>query len=88
MKLQRISKAGGRNQEPPPAVSALFDCALNIKVQRELVRMRPQPDWINLAFAFVTDPRLEHVGREHVSLEQEVMIALQRIERLIQRTRH
>ncbi len=68
LKFPSIEKAGGRTQEPPPAVNGPNNCALNIIVQRELVRMRPQANRVNFAFAFVIDPRLEHVGRKHVSL--------------------
>ena len=63
---------------------ALAELNLNIKVQGELIRMRPQADGVHFLLALVPDPGADHVAREHVALEQEFMIALQVVERFIQ----
>src|SRR2546428_4658545 len=47
-------KDGGR----PRGTAAATDEGLDVVVQRELVRMRPQPDGIHLGLALVVDPRL------------------------------
>src|SRR6185295_2243549 len=47
--------------------------------------MRPEPDRIELLLAFVTDPRLDQVGREDVPLQQERVVALERVDRLLER---
>src|SRR5687767_2629275 len=48
-----------------------------VVVQEELVWMRPQVDWRDILRALHGDPGLQHIGRKHVALEQEVLVLLQ-----------
>src|SRR3954470_14916044 len=49
----------------------------DVEIQRELDGRRAQADGVQLSLHLVLDPRLDHVGREHVALEQELVILLQ-----------
>ena len=40
---------------------------LNIVVEMELVRMRAQPDGVDLLFPLVVEPGFDHVGSEHIA---------------------
>ena len=46
--------------------------------------MRAERDRLELALALVGDPGLDHVLGEHPALEQELVVRLQRLERLAQ----
>ena len=61
---------------------------LGVVIQRELPRMRPHPDRVHLFLALVPDVRLDQPGREHVALEQERAVRLERVERSLERRRH
>jgi len=52
---------------------------LNVVIHRELERVRPQAQRLNLAFTLVFDPAIDHALREHITLEQEFVIILQRV---------
>src|SRR5437762_6923349 len=54
--------------------------ALNIEVERVLPGMRAEPDRVHLVLALVVDPRLDHVRREHVALQQPVVRRLEVVE--------
>ena len=54
---------------------------LDIKIQRELVGVRTQPDSVHFLVALVPDPPADHVAREHVALQQEIVVLLQVRER-------
>src|SRR4029079_18337556 len=60
---------------------------LNIVVQRELKRMRAHAERRDLAIALVCNPALDQLRAEYVTLEQEVVIGFQRLQRIIERTR-
>src|SRR6266571_2283523 len=78
---------GGRGQPPPtsPVFPPTFpDLQLHVVIQEELVRMRPQAHRIHVLGALVRQPRLDQVRREHVALEQEVVVRFQRGQDLIQ----
>jgi hypothetical protein len=45
--------------------------------------MRAQPDRIDLFLPLVVEPGLDHVAGEHIAAEQESVIALERVKRLI-----
>lgn len=47
---------------------------LDVIVEEELVRMRPQPHRIDLLAPLVADPSLDQVLGKHLSLEQKLMI--------------
>src|SRR5207249_8138463 len=59
----------------------------DVRVQRELPRMRPQPDGIHLVLALVVDPRLDEVRGEDLSLEQERVVLLEGVEHHVERSR-
>src|SRR6266702_1938831 len=60
---------------------------LDVVIQMEFVWMRAQPDRIDLFLPLVVEPGLDHVGGEHIAAEQEGVIALERVKRLVQRSR-
>src|SRR5262245_48148219 len=71
--------------EERPQISLV---TLDIEIQSELPGMRSKADGINLSLAFVLQPGLQHVLGKHVPAEQKLMVLLQRIQRLVQRSRH
>src|ERR671911_2511157 len=50
--------------------------------------MRPHIDRCNVLGALQRNPRIDDVGGEYVTLQQEVMIPLERRHRLFERARH
>ena len=50
--------------------------------------MGPQPDGIDLMLSLVLQPGLDDVLGEDIALEEEIMILLQGIERLVKRPWH
>src|SRR3954447_20956644 len=50
----------------------------DVVVEEELVGVRPQPDRVDLRRHLVVDVGVDEVGREHVALEQELVVGLQR----------
>src|SRR5690242_17961065 len=79
-----VEDGGGHLHRPPPPSSSYTTCRLDVVVQEELVRMRPQRHGIDLLGALVRDPRVDQVRREHPALEQEGVVGLQRGERFTQ----
>src|SRR6478736_2668136 len=59
-----------------------------IVVQEELIRVRPQVDRRDVLGPLHRNPGVQHVGREHVALEQEVVVGLEGGHRLGQRPGH
>src|SRR5262249_14271438 len=57
----------------------------NVEVQVELVRVWPQADGVHLFLALVPDPGADHVRREHFTLQHELVVLLQEVQRLLQR---
>ena len=53
---------------------------LQIKIQEELVRRRAHPDRVQLLVALELEPLVDRVLREDVSLDQELMILLDRVQ--------
>src|SRR5688572_22180493 len=64
------------------------DLHSRVVIQEELVRMRPQIDRRDVLGALHRDPGFQHVGSEHVALEQEGVVLLQRVHRLGEAPRH
>ena len=62
------------------------DPALNVVIEMELVRMRAQPDGIDLLVTLVAEPCFDHVLGENVAAQQKGVISFERIQRLLQRT--
>src|SRR5579859_14226 len=60
--------------------------SLDVVVQRELVRMGPRIDSLDLVLHLVADPSFDQVFAEHVSLEEEVMVLLQGDQGFFKRT--
>ena len=50
------------------------------------MRMGAQPDGIDLVLALPGDPRVDQPAAEDVALEQELVVGLERVERLVERT--
>src|SRR5258705_2959826 len=92
--LSRAVTAGSAKTNPPaPATTLRFYVAgvgrgsgrgSNVEVQGELVRVRAQTHRIDLVLPLVVDPHPDVVLCEHVPLEQEVVILLEVIERLVE----
>src|SRR5258708_3508553 len=59
----------------------------DVVVHRKLEGMGSHAHRLNFALAFVVEPAFDHSLREHITLEQKLVIVLQRIERFIERTR-
>src|SRR3989442_11039970 len=82
---------GGRGRprayRPLPPSTALDRLRSDVVVQEELVRMRPQRHRIHFLGPLVREPGLDHVGREHVPSQQELVIGLERRQRFGERTR-
>src|SRR5882672_9229630 len=57
----------------------------NVEVERELPRVRPQADGVDLVLALVLDPALDEVGREDVTLEEPVVALLEVVEHDVER---
>jgi len=51
---------------------------LNIRVHAELVRMRTQLELVALVLGLVPDPGVDHVGREDVATQQELVVLAER----------
>src|SRR3990172_6091444 len=58
--------------------------SLNVEVQVELPRVRPQPYGVYLHLTLELLPDVDHVRGEDAALEQEVVVLLQRAQRLLQ----
>ena len=61
--------------------------ALNIVIEMELVRMRAQPDGIDLLIPLVAEPGFDHVLGENVAAQQKGVIGFKRIKRLLRTAR-
>lgn len=61
---------------------------LNVVIQRELVRMRAQANGVHFLRALVIDIRIEQFLGEDVALQEELVVPLQRIERIFERPGH
>src|SRR3954467_9172927 len=62
--------------------------ALDVVIHRELVRVRPQANRVNLVRALVVDPRLDDVRREDATLDQVGVVPLQLVEHCLERPGH
>ena len=49
------------------------------------MRVRPQPDRVELAGPLVVQPGLDQVGGEHATVEQVLLVGLEVLEHLLQR---
>src|SRR5436305_11185285 len=68
--------------------SGVEPAGLHVVIQRELPRMRPQADRVDLLGALVLDPRLDDVLCEDAALQQELVVGLERVQCLTQRAGH
>jgi len=60
---------------------------LRVKIQAELVGVRPEADGIDLVLALVGDPGVDHVGGEDIAFEEEVAIAFEGGKRFVKSCR-
>src|SRR4051812_23220772 len=79
-----IGEAGG--VAAPPVLPSL--ATLGVVVQAELGRVRAERHVVDLVLPLPCDPGLDQVLAEHAALEQEVVVGLQRVDRLGQRPRN
>jgi hypothetical protein len=56
----------------------------DVVVQREFVRMRPQPNGIRLVLALVLDERLDQIFAKDIAPQQELVIVSQAIQSLFE----
>jgi hypothetical protein len=61
---------------------------LDVVVEIELVRVRPEIDGRDVLGPLHRDPGVQHVRREDIALEEELVIRLERRDRLGQRPRN
>src|SRR6516162_6444448 len=59
----------------------------NVEIQVELVWMRAEADGIDFLAALVVDPGADDVASEDLALHQELVVALQVVDRLLQAAR-
>src|ERR1019366_4677533 len=62
--------------------------SLNVVIEKELVRRGAHPDRIEFLVAFELEPLVDRVLREHVALDQELVVLLDGVERLFKAARH
>src|SRR5436190_23124944 len=78
----------GLIRRPVPITASSHAWLLNVVIQLEFVRMRPQTNRVGLRLALVGDKGLDQLLREYIALEQEPVIVLQAGERFFERRRH
>src|ERR1043166_4266916 len=76
----RCGEGAPSNVPEPP--KGWIDSAVVVEV--ELARAGTQPDVVDLVQLLVLDPRVDQVHREHVALEQEVVVGAQGVERAVE----
>src|SRR5581483_4112004 len=62
--------------------------SLAVEVEGELRRVRPQPHRVDLVRPLVVDPGPDQLLAEDAATEQELVVGLERVERLVERARH
>ena len=67
-----------------PGSPTLHNPLLQIVVKIKLIRHGPQVDLLQLDFALVADPGIDHVLREHVAAQQELVVVLEGIQHIAQ----
>src|SRR3954447_4400575 len=60
----------------------------DVVVHRELVRVRAQPDRVDLVLPLVLDPRLDQVGGEPPAVDEVLVVDLEPVEDGVQRRGH
>src|SRR5262245_28075588 len=79
---RRLQRMTAKACAPDPGPAKVLD----VVIEKELVRMRAQTNFVDLARPFVAEIRIDHVLRENISLRKELVIFLKRIERFIERS--
>jgi len=77
----------GKNPGGALASSSRQD-RLDIVVEDELVGVRAEAHRVHLSFPLIVDPGLHGILGEHIPLEHELVVVLQRREGRVQRARH
>src|SRR5918992_1763462 len=76
-----------RARRPAPSRAGTLSRS-TIEVHVELVGVRPQPDRVHLVGPLVLHPGVDHVLGEHPTLQQPLVVGLERVEHLLQRAGH
>src|SRR5260370_5238208 len=76
-----VPAEGARRDAPRPAAYE----GLDVVVELELVRVRAQPELVQLGGPLVVQPRLDEVVGEHAALGQERVVRLQVVEHRVER---
>ena len=79
----RTKRAASRKLAPP-VVHKPNARHLNVVVQRKLQRMRTHAQRRDLTIALVRNPAIDKLRAEHVALQQEVVIVLQGLQRIVE----
>src|SRR5262245_59830490 len=88
-----VLSSQSRVNSPDPELSTVnckrstSSAASDIEVQRELVRVRPHPNRIDLVVHLPVDPGVDDVAREDVALEQKSVVAPERHQCFLERAR-
>ena len=68
-----------RSNRSYKTIGPIFSYRLNIIIQRELERMRPHAQRLNLTISLVVDPAFDQLWTENVALQQKVVIGFERL---------
>src|SRR5437764_13336922 len=68
--------------------SSMAASSLRVEVEGELGRVRAEPHDVDLVLPFVVDPGADQLFAEDAALEQELVVGLEGVERLRQRSGH
>src|SRR5581483_3576933 len=92
MPSSKIAATSGQSSGPRSRISIRVRVGTRagsaVVVQGELHRMRPEAHRVDLVLALPRDPGLDEVLAEDVALEQELVVRLERVERLRERPGH
>src|SRR6266404_7318697 len=80
--IKRLSAFGG-------AITKSLDQSVksDVVVHRELERMWPQSQRLNLALTLVIGPAFDQLRSEYIALQQKLVVVFQSVQRIIQRAR-
>ncbi len=79
---QSVSDAhiGTKRAPAKPGPLGQWVSQLDVAVEHELPGMWPERDRVDFLLALVADPGLDHVCGEHIAVEQELVVALERVQ--------
>src|SRR3990172_2377537 len=85
---KRSQRGAARHAASPTPRGRGLAPSLAVVVKGELLRMGAQAHGIELGGGLVLDPGVDHVGREDVAAEQELVVLAQGLEGLAEAPRH